>query len=101
MAGGQRPSSSCVWAAASHVGLGQGLGWAVLAEAQACCHAGPLADCRLPPLPPTHPPNSRRCPTAQAAAEALVLEAQAQWAVKFAGAHCDDITVAAAFLPAA
>jgi RNA polymerase II C-terminal domain phosphatase-like 3/4 len=40
-----------------------------------------------------------RCANAQLAAEALVLEAQAQWAVKFGGAHCDDITVAVAFLP--
>jgi hypothetical protein len=30
-----------------------------------------------------------------------VLEAQAQWAVRFGGAHCDDITVACAFLPIA
>lgn len=41
-----------------------------------------------------------KCATAKQAAEALTLEAQAQWAVKFGGQHCDDITVACAFLPA-
>ncbi|KAL4447888.1 hypothetical protein ABPG75_005107 [Micractinium tetrahymenae] len=40
-----------------------------------------------------------RCPTAQLAADCLTLEAQAQWAVRFGGQHCDDITVAVAFLP--
>lgn len=48
------------------------------------------------PAPPAAP---RRCPTAQLAAECLALEAQAQWALRFGGQHCDDITVAVAFLP--
>jgi RNA polymerase II C-terminal domain phosphatase-like 3/4 len=39
-----------------------------------------------------------RCRTARAAAEALAAEAQARWAGRFDGAHCDDVTVAVAFL---
>ena len=41
-----------------------------------------------------------RCHTPTAAAEALALEAQAQWALRFGGEYCDDVTVAVAFLPA-
>lgn len=59
---------------------------------------------RRAPPPRTTPPRPssfapRRCPTAQLAAECLALEAQAQWALRFGGQHCDDITVAVAFLP--
>lgn len=38
-------------------------------------------------------------PTAQAAAEALTEMAQREWAVRYRGRTCDDITVAVAFLP--
>ena len=39
--------------------------------------------------------------TAQAAAEALTESAQRQWATRYRGRTCDDITVAVAFLPIA
>lgn len=38
-------------------------------------------------------------PSAQAAAEALTEMAQREWAVRYRGRTCDDITVAVAFLP--
>jgi RNA polymerase II C-terminal domain phosphatase-like 3/4 len=42
-----------------------------------------------------------RCTCAAAAAERLVQEARAQWASRFGGQLCDDVTVAVAFLPGA
>ena len=37
-------------------------------------------------------------PAAEEAAEALVEAAQKQWAVRYRGRHCDDITCVVAFL---
>ena len=62
---------------------------------QGCMHAWHLASCPLLPLTHSCCPllsPVRRCANAQLAAESLALEAQAQWAVKFGGMHCDDIT---------
>lgn len=44
---------------------------------------------------------ARQATTADEAAEKLLEAAQLAWAARFGGAHCDDITLAVAFVPAA